>query len=124
MVNKVILIGNLGKDPEVRTIDNGSKVANFSLAVTESYKDKTSGERIDKTEWFNLVIWRGVADIAERYLKKGSKIYVEGKLQTRTYDDKEGNTRLVTEIIVNQLQMLDSKSSSSSNSDDTQDMPF
>lgn len=105
-VNKVILVGNLGKDPEVRSLESGAKVATFSIATSESYKDKNSGERIDKTEWHNIVLWRGLADIAERYLNKGSQIYLEGKLQTRSYEDKDGNTRYTTEIVGQQMTML------------------
>lgn len=107
-VNKVILIGNLGKDPEIRTFDNGDKVAQFSLATSESYKDK-NGERQDKTEWHNVVLWRGLAGLAEQYLKKGSKIYVEGKLTHRSYDDKDGNKRYVTEVVGRDMTFLDSK---------------
>ena len=83
-VNKVILVGNLGKDPEVRHLENGATVANFSLATTESYKDRNTGERRDQTEWHNVVLWRGLADIAEKYLKKGSPVYIEGKSRTRS----------------------------------------
>ena len=90
-VNKVILIGNLGKNPEVRSLENGTKVASFPLATSETYtKD---GERQTITEWHNLVVWRGLADVVEKYLKKGSQIYVEGKLRTRNWTDKESNKR-------------------------------
>lgn len=109
-VNKVILVGNLGKDPEVRTLDNGTKVARFSLATTESYKDRNSGERIDQTEWHNIVLWRGLAEIAERFLRKGSQIYVEGKLQTRSYEDKEGVTKYNTDVVGLNMTMLGGKS--------------
>ena len=105
-VNKVILVGNLGKDPEVRHLENGATVANFSLATTESYKDRNTGERRDQTEWHNVVLWRGLADIAEKYLKKGSPVYIEGKIRTRSWEDKEGNTRYTTEIVGDQMQML------------------
>ena len=108
-VNKVILVGHLGKDPEVRDLESGAKVASFSLATSESYKDKTSGERVDKTEWHNIVLWRGLADVAERFLKKGSLIYLEGKIQNRSYDDKEGITRYTTEILGQNLTMLGAK---------------
>jgi single-strand DNA-binding protein len=107
-VNKVILVGHLGKDPEVRTLENGAKVANFSMATTESYKDKNTGERVDNTEWHNIVVWRGLADVAERFLKKGSLIYIEGKLQTRSYE-KEGVTRYSTDILARELTMLGKK---------------
>lgn len=110
-VNKVILVGNLGKDPEVRHLENGAAVANFSIATTESYKDK-SGNRQDQTEWHNIVLWRGLAQIAEKYLKKGSQIYVEGKLRTRSWQDKDGNTRYTTEIVGDQMTMLGGRSNS------------
>ena len=113
-VNKVILIGHIGKDPEVRSLDSGVKVASFSLATTESYKDRNSGERVEKTEWHNVVLWKNQADIAERYLKRGSKIYLEGKITTESYEDKEGNTRYTTKIVGYQITMLDSKNNSNS----------
>jgi len=104
-VNKVLLIGNLGKDPEVRTLESGAKVANFPLATTESYKNK-NGERVDTTEWHNIVLWRGLADVAENYLKKGNQIFVEGKIKTRSWEDKEGNKRYTTEILADNMTML------------------
>jgi len=107
-VNKVILIGNLGKDPEVRTLESGAKVANFSMATTESYKNR-NGERVDTTEWHNIVLWRGLADVAESYLKKGSQIYVEGRIRTRSWDDKDGNKRYTTEIQGDVMTMLGSR---------------
>lgn len=105
-VNKVILVGNLGKDPEVRNLESGAKVASFSLATTESYKDRNTGERVDKTEWHNIVLWRGLADVAERFCKKGSQIYLEGKLQTRNYEGQDGITRYTTEIVGQQMTLL------------------
>ena len=107
-VKRVILIGNLGKDPEIRNLEGGVKKASFSLATTETYKGK-SGERIDQTEWHNIVLWRGLADVADSYLKKGSTIYLEGKIKTREYTDKEGNRRFITEIIGDNMVMLSSK---------------
>ena len=108
-VNKVILIGNLGKDPESKTLESGAKVTSFTIATSESYKDKNSGEKITKTEWHNIVVWRGLADVAEKYLKKGSQVYIEGKIQSRTYEDKkEGVTKYFTEIIGNNMTMLGS----------------
>ena len=112
-VNKVILIGNLGKDPEVRYLDNGVAVANFSLATTENYKNK-EGERVSQTEWHNIVLWRGLAEVAEKWLKKGSSVYVEGKIRTRKWEDKDGNTRYNTEILADNMTMLGSKSTSES----------
>lgn len=105
-VNKVILVGNLGKDPEVRYLDNGTAVANFTIATSESYKDKNSGERVTQTEWHNVVVWRGLAEVAEKYLKKGNQVYIEGKLKTRSWEDKDGNTRYTTEIVGDNMTML------------------
>ncbi len=113
-VNKVILVGRLGKDPETRYMTNGEAVTNVTLATSENWKDK-NGEKQDKTEWHNLVFYRRLAEIAGEYLKKGSQIYVEGKLQTRKWQDKEGKDRYTTEIVVNEMQMLGSKSGGSSN---------
>lgn len=104
-VNKVILIGNLGKDPEVRHLESGASVANFPIATTESYKDR-NGNRQDQTEWHNIVLWRGLADIAEKYLRKGSQVYIEGKLRSRSWEDKEGNTRYITEVVGDNMTML------------------
>ncbi len=112
-VNKVILIGNLGKDPEVRTMQNGGKVANLSLATSENWKDKQTGERKEKTEWHRVVIFGQLAEIAERYLKKGSKVYVSGQLQTRKWQDQSGAEKYSTEVVLQgfngELTMLDGK---------------
>ena len=105
MVNKVVLIGNAGKDPEVRYLDNDTAVASFSLATSESYKDK-SGEWQTKTEWHNIVAWRNTAKYVENKVKKGMQIYVEGKITTRSWDDKDGNKRYTTEIIANTIRLL------------------
>lgn len=105
-INKVILIGNLGKDPEVKHLESGVAVCNFSIATGETYKDKNSGEKITHTEWHNIVLWRGLAEVAEKYLKKGAKIYIEGKLRTRSWQDQEGNTRYTTEILGDNMTML------------------
>ncbi len=107
-LNKVILVGNIGKDPEVRHLEGGVAVASFSLATAESYKDKT-GQRIDQTEWHNIVVWRGLAEAAEKNLKKGMTIYVEGKLRTRSWDDKEGHKRYITEIVGDTFTILSKK---------------
>ena len=107
-VNKVILIGNLGGDPEVRYTPDGVAVANFSLATTESWKDR-SGERQERTEWHRLVLWRQLAEIAKNYLRKGSKQYVEWKLQTSSRDDQSWQKRYTTEVVVNEMEMLDSR---------------
>lgn len=113
-VNKVILIGNLGRDPEVRRLNSGDPVVNFSLATTESWRDKGSGERRDRTEWHNIVIFNeNLGRIAEQYLKKGSKVYLEGQLQTREFTDKDGNQRKTTEVVLQrfrgELTLLDSR---------------
>ena len=107
-VNKVILIGNIGSDPEVKTTPSGVQVANFSLATTESWTDK-AGERQERAEWHRLVLWRKLAEIAGQYLKKGAKIYIEGKLQTRSWEDQSGQKRYTTEVVVDQMEMLDGK---------------
>ena len=109
-VNKVILVGRLGKDPEVRNLENGVNVANFSMATSESYKDKTTGDRKEVTEWHNIVLWRGLADIAAKYLHKGDLVYIEGKLRTRSWE-KEGVTRYTTEIVGDNMTMLSPKPS-------------
>ena len=108
-VNKVILIGNLGKDPEVRYMPSGSAVANVTVATSEQWKDKQSGERQERTEWHNVVFFNRLAEIAGEYLKKGSKIYVEGSLRTRKWQDKNGVDRYTTEIVANEMQMLDGR---------------
>jgi single-strand DNA-binding protein len=132
-VNKVILVGNLGKDPEVRHLEGGTAVANFTLATTEVFKDK-SGVRQEQTEWHSIVVWRGLAEIAEKYLKKGMTIYLEGKLRTRSWDDKEGHKRNSTEIVGDTFTILSKKENapSAGNGDEGQsnspktvdDLPF
>jgi len=109
-VNKVILVGRLGKDPEVRNLENGAVVANFTVATSESYKDKTTGDKKEITEWHNIVLWRGLAEIAQKYLHKGDMVYVEGKLRTRSWE-KEGVTRYTTEIVGDNMTMLSTKGS-------------
>lgn len=113
-VNKVILIGNLGRDPEVRTMPSGDKIVTFSLATTESWRDKATGERKDKTEWHNVAIFNeNLGRVAEQYCKKGAKIYIEGQLQTREYTDRDGNQRKATEVVLQrfrgELTLLDSR---------------
>jgi len=105
-VNKVILIGNLGRDPEVRYLENGVGVARFSIATSESYTDKNTGERREITDWHNIVLWRGLAKVAETYLKKGMKVYIEGKLKTRSWQDENNQTRYSTEVVADQMTML------------------
>lgn len=146
-VNKVILVGRLGKDPEVRHLENGVGVANFPMATSEVYRDRVTGERREQTEWHNIVLWRGLADVAEKYLKKGDMVYIEGKLRTRSWE-KEGVTRYTTEIVGDNMTMLSGRSGEGeqqttqpsqssapqseksqaqepiSNNDDTDDLPF
>ena len=112
-VNKVILVGRLGKDPEVRHLENGATVANFSIATSETYKDRQTGERREQTEWHNVVLWRGLAEVAEKYVKKGDMIYVEGKLRTRSWE-KDGVTRYTTEVVGDNMTMLGGGSGGSS----------
>lgn len=104
-VNKVILVGNLGKDPELRYTPSGTAVATFSLATSERYKDR-EGQQQEKTEWHNIVAWRNLAEICGKYLHKGKQVYIEGKIQTRSYEDRDGNRRYMTEIVADQMQML------------------
>lgn len=115
-VNKVILVGRLGKDPEVRNLENGASVANFTLATSESYKDKTTGEKKELTEWHNIVLWRGLAEIAAKYLHKGDLIYVEGRLRTRSWE-KDGVTRYTTEIVGDNMTMLSTRRDGGSGSE-------
>lgn len=142
-VNKVILVGRLGKEPEVRNLENGATVANFTMATSETYKDKTTGERKEITEWHNVVLWRGLAEIASKYLHKGDQVYIEGKLRTRSWE-KDSVTRYTTEIVGDNMTLLGSKpaganadrnpaaptsfssidSGERSTSDTTDDLPF
>ena len=134
-VNKVILIGYVGADPEVRHMDGGLSVASFRLATTEYYKDKT-GNRVEQVEWHNIVCWRALAEITEKYVKKGSQVYVEGRLRTRQYEDKEKHKRTVTEIYADVINLLGSKRDANeapkpqnftpqaNNPSKTEDLPF
>lgn len=129
-LNKAMLIGNLGKDPEVKVLDNGAKIATFPLATSETYKDR-DGNRQTRTEWHNIVLWRGLADVAELYCRKGGQVYIEGRLSTRKWEDKDGHSRYTTEIIGDQMVLL-SKSESqaaavpptAANSDSSSDLPY
>ncbi len=107
-INKVILVGNLGKDPEIRHLEGGIARVNFSMATTETFKDK-NGNRVDQTEWHNIVLWRGLAENAEKLLKKGTQIYLEGKIQTRSWQDKDGNKKQATEIVGEHFLVLSKK---------------
>ena len=104
-VNKVILVGNVGKDPETRYLEGGTAVCSFPLATSETYRNR-DGERITNTEWHNVVLWRGLAEVAEKYVKKGSQLFIEGRIRTRSWDDKDGNKRYTTEIVGDNMQML------------------
>ena len=125
-VNKVILVGNLGQKPEMRYTATQTAVANLSIATTESWKDKESGENRDKTEWHRVVFFGNLAEIAEKYLDKGSSVYIEGKIQTRKWQDKEGKDRWTTEVLGNQLTMLGSRNSSEASveQNNSSDTPF
>ena len=112
MLNKIMLIGNLGRDPELQVTSDGTPVTKFSLAVNR-YSKSSTGERREETEWFNIVAWRQLAEICERYLHKGSKVYIEGRLTQRKYTDREGVQRTAVDVIANDMQMLDSKPASS-----------
>ena len=108
-VNKVILIGNLGQDPEIKSTAAGAAIANFSLATSESWKDKNTGQQVEKTEWHRVVAFNRLAEIIGQYVKKGSKVYIEGSLRTRKWQDKEGKDHYTTEIVANEMQMLDGR---------------
>jgi len=107
-INKVILVGNVGKDPEIRHLDSGVAVANLPLATSESYTAK-NGDKVTTTEWHNIVLWRGLAEVAEKYVTKGRQLHIEGRIKTRSYDDKDGNKRYITEIVADVMQMLGTK---------------
>lgn len=121
-VNKVILIGNLGADPEVRSLESGVKVATINVATSESFKDR-NGERQTQTEWHRVVLWRGLAEVVEKYLKKGSQVYIEGRLRTRSYEDQDGKKLYVTEIEARDLTMLGRRDDSSSDSSQASQTP-
>ncbi|TXH31196.1 MAG: single-stranded DNA-binding protein [Cyclobacteriaceae bacterium] len=112
-VNKVILVGRLGKDPEVRNLENGAVVANFTMATSETYKDRVTGEKKEITDWHNIVLWRGLAEIAQKYLHKGDMVYIEGKMRTRSWE-RDGVTRYTTEVIGDNMTMLSTQRSGNS----------
>jgi len=116
-INKVIIVGNLGADPDSRAMPSGNAVTNISVATSESWKDRETGEKREKTEWHRVVFYNRLAEIAAQYLKKGSQVYVEGKLQTRKWDDKEGNERWTTEVVANQMEMLGDRKSNNMTND-------
>ena len=112
-INKVILVGHLGRDPEMRYTQSEVAVCSFSLATSETYRDRNSGEKVTQTEWHNIVLWRKLAETAGKYLRKGSQVYIEGKLRTRKWEDQNGATRYTTEVVADTMQMLDKRESSS-----------
>lgn len=120
-VNKVILVGNVGKDPETKYLEGGTAVTRFTLATSEVYKNK-EGEKITNTDWHNITLWRGLAEIAEKYVKKGSQLYIEGRIRYRTYTDQDGNTKYYTEIVADVMQMLGRKSDEVGTSQEPQAM--
>ncbi len=123
-INKVILVGNVGKDPDVKYFDNGSAVANFTVATTERGYTAANGTQIpDRTEWHNVVCWRGLAKVAEQFIRKGSQVYIEGKIRSRTYDDANGLKRYVTEIYVDNLELLGSRRREGAEGNDSPSYP-
>lgn len=118
-VNKAILIGNLGKDPEIRRLENGGIVGNFTIATSDVYVDKSSGEKKETTDWHTVVVWNKLAEITEKYLKKGMKVYVEGRLKNRTWTDQNGTTKYITEIFAHDLTILTAKGTSSATVENT-----
>ena len=108
-LNKVLLIGNAGRDPEIRHLESGTVNATFSLATTEKFKDRSSGELREQTEWHNIVCWRNLAELAEKYVRKGTQLFIEGRIRTRSYNDKDGNTKYMTEILADNMQLLGRK---------------
>lgn len=127
MLNKIMLIGNVGRDPEMSYTPSGSAVTKFSLAVTRRWNDKASGAKKDETTWFNIVAWEKLAEICSQYVHKGSKLYIEGRIQTREYTDKDGIKRNVFDVVMTDMQMLDSKKTESSDQGDArdaEDFPF
>lgn len=113
-INKVILVGNVGKDPEIRHLDSGVAVANFPLATSENYTAK-NGDKVESTEWHNIVAWRGLAEVVEKYVTKGRQLYIEGKIKTRSWEDKEGNKRYTTEVVADVMQMLGNRADNQQN---------
>lgn len=126
-INKVILVGRLGKDPEVRYTPDGTAIANFSIATSEEWKDKGTGKKQERTEWHRIVAFRRLGEICGEYLSKGKQVYIEGRIQTREWEDKDGNKKYTTEIVANQMQMLDGKGDAavrSQTKDDDDDIAF
>ncbi|HUS85595.1 MAG TPA: single-stranded DNA-binding protein [Bacteroidales bacterium] len=122
-VNKVILVGNVGKDPEVHFVDSNVPVARFPFATSETYRSR-DGEKVTSTEWHNIVMWRGLAEIADKFVKKGSQLYIEGKIRSRSYDDREGNKRYITEVVADNMQLLGRRSDTGSTETQSNDEGF
>ena len=123
MYNKITIIGNVGKDPETRTLENGTKVTSLTLATSETWKDK-QGNKKEEVQWHSVQLWRGLAEVAEKYVKKGSKLLIEGKVTYRSYEDKEGNTKYITEIVGKEMKMLGGKQQEQGSKPVKEDLPF
>jgi single-strand DNA-binding protein len=122
-MNKIILLGNVGKDPETRTLENGTKVTSLTIATSETWKDK-QGNKKEEVQWHSVQLWRGLAEVAETYVKKGSKLLIEGKVTYRSYEDKEGNTKYITEIVGKEMKMLGGKQQEQGSKPVKEDLPF
>lgn len=123
MYNKITIIGNVGKDPETRTLENGTKVTSLTIATSETWKDK-QGNKKEEVQWHNVQLWRGLAEVAEKYVRKGSKLLIEGKVTYRSYEDKEGNTKYITEIVGKEMKMLGGKQQEQGSKPVKEDLPF
>jgi len=123
MYNKITIIGNVGKDPETRTLENGTKVTSLTIATSETWKDK-QGNKKEEVQWHSVQLWRGLAEVAETYVKKGSKLLIEGKVTYRSYEDKEGNTKYITEIVGKEMKMLGGKQQEQGSKPVKEDLPF
>ena len=123
MYNKITIIGNVGKDPETRTLENGTKVTSLTVATSETWKDK-QGNKKEEVQWHSVQLWRGLAEVAETYVKKGSKLLIEGKVTYRSYEDKEGNTKYITEIVGKEMKMLGGKQQEQGSKPVKEDLPF
>ena len=122
-MNKIILLGNVGKDPETRTLENGTKVTSLTIATSETWKDK-QGNKMEELQWHSVQLWRGLAEVAEKYVKKGSKLLIEGKVTYRSYEDKEGNTKYITEIVGKEMKMLGGKQQEQGSKPVKENLPF
>ena len=123
MYNRIVIIGNVGQDPTTKTLEGGAKVTTFTLATSETWKDK-QGNKKEEVHWHNVQLWRGLAEVAEKYVKKGSKLFIEGKVTYRSYEDKEGNTKYITEIVGKEMKMLGGKQQEQGSKPVKEDLPF